>query len=49
MYVCEGEITHYIEDKEIIMKRGDILLMNQGVKNRIKETSPNDIGIIFIP
>jgi AraC-like DNA-binding protein/mannose-6-phosphate isomerase-like protein (cupin superfamily) len=48
MYVCEGEITHYIEDKEIIMKKGDILLMNQWVKHRIKETSPNDIGINFI-
>ena len=48
MYVCEGEITHYIEGKEIVMKKGDILLMNQWVRHRIKATGQKDIGINFI-
>lgn len=48
MYVCEGQITHCIGDKEIVMQKGDMLLMNQWVKHRIKATGPNDIGINFI-
>ena len=48
MYVCEGQITHCIGDREIVMKKGDILLMNQWVKHRIKEMGDDAIGINFI-
>lgn len=48
MYVCEGEITHRIDGKEIVMQKGDILLMNQWVKHCVKETGDNDIGVNFI-
>lgn len=48
MYVCMGEITHYIDGKELVMRQGDMLLMNQHVKHRIKRAGAGDIGINFI-
>lgn len=48
MYVCQGSITHYIENNELIMKKGDILLMNPFVKHRVKRAEYKDIGINFI-
>ncbi len=48
MYVCMGEITHYIEGKELVMRPGDLLLMNQQGKHRIKRAGAGDIGINFI-
>lgn len=48
MYVCQGSITHYINDNEIVMTQGDILLLNQHVKHRIKKAGKTDIAINFI-
>lgn len=48
MYVCSGEITHYIEGKELVMHQGDLLLMNQHVRHGIKRAGMDDIGINFI-
>lgn len=48
MYVCEGGITHHINNKKIMMEKGDILLMNQGVRHSIEKASWNDVGINFI-
>lgn len=48
MYVCQGTITHYIEDKELVMQTGDLLLLNQHVKHGIKRAEYDDIGINFI-
>ncbi len=47
MYVSRGTITHCIEGKEVVMKKGDILLMNQYVKHSVK-TGCGDVGINFI-
>ena len=33
MYVCSGSITHICEDKEIVLKKGGILLMNRYESN----------------
>jgi AraC-like DNA-binding protein/quercetin dioxygenase-like cupin family protein len=48
MYLCSGTITHKIEDKEIVMQKGDILLMNQQVVHSVKKAGYDDIGINFI-
>ena len=48
MYVCKGSITHYIEGEEIVMQKGDILLLNQHVKHGIKRAEYDDVGINFI-
>lgn len=48
MYVCSGEITHYIDGKELVMREGDLLLMNQHVRHGIKRAGIDDIGVNFI-
>lgn len=48
MYVCKGSITHYIEGEEIVMQKGDMLLLNQHVKHSVKKAEFNDVGINFI-
>ncbi len=48
VYVCAGEITHYIDGKSLSMQPGDLLLMNQHVKHSVKRAELGDIGINFI-
>lgn len=48
VYVCAGEIVHYIDGKVLSMHTGDLLLMNQHVKHSVKRAELNDIGINFI-
>ena len=48
VYVCAGEITHYIDGKTLLMQPGDLLLMNQHVKHSVKRAELGDIGINFI-
>lgn len=48
MYVCKGSITHNIEGKEIVMQKGDILLLNQHVRHSVKKAEYDDVGINFI-
>lgn len=48
MYVCKGSITHYIEGKEIVMQKGDVLLLNQHVKHSVKKADYDDVGVNFI-
>lgn len=48
MYVCSGTITHWIDGKELVMQKGDILLLNQQVKHGVKKAGYEDIGINFI-
>lgn len=48
VYVCAGEITHYIDGKEIRMKPGDLIMLNQHVKHGVKRAEYGDVGINFI-
>lgn len=48
IYVCAGEITQYIDGKEIRMQQGDMLLLNQHVEHSVKYAGAGDIGINFI-
>lgn len=48
MYVVQGSITHNIENKELKLQKGDVLLLNQHVKHSIKKAQLGDIGINFI-
>lgn len=48
MYVCSGEITHYIEGKKLVMQEGDLLLLNQHVSHGIKRAGMDDVGVNFI-
>lgn len=48
VYVCAGEITHYIAGKEIRMQQGDMIFLNQHVVHSVKCAEAGDIGINFI-
>lgn len=48
LYVCAGEITHYIDGKEIRMRPGDLIMLNQHVKHGVKRAEYGDVGINFI-
>lgn len=48
VYVCAGEITHYIDHKEIRMQPGDLIMLNQHVKHGVKRAEYGDVGINFI-
>jgi AraC-like DNA-binding protein/mannose-6-phosphate isomerase-like protein (cupin superfamily) len=48
MYVCKGTITHCLDGQELVMKKGDMLLLNQHVQHAVKRADYDDIGINFI-
>lgn len=48
MYVAQGSITHCIEGKELVLHKGDVLMLNQQVVHSIKRADYQDIGINFI-
>ena len=48
MYVIQGSITHCIEGKELVLHKGDVLMLNQQVVHSIKRADYQDIGINFI-
>ena len=48
MYVCSGSITHIIQGTEVVLKKGDFLVMNQHVEHGIKAAGYDDVAINFI-
>ena len=45
MYVCQGSITHIIDNKKVVLRQGEILLLNQHSWHEIKKASADDIAI----
>lgn len=48
MYVCKGKITHIIDGKEILLKAGDILMMNQYTDHEVCMAQEEDLAINLI-
>lgn len=48
MYVYAGEMVTIIDDQEIVIKQGELLLLNQNIEHAIKYTNENDIIFNFI-
>ncbi|MDU1917443.1 MAG: AraC family transcriptional regulator [Coprobacillus sp.] len=48
MYVYGGEMITIIDDQEIVIKQGELLLLNQNIEHAIKYTNENDIIFNFI-
>jgi len=48
MYVVQGSIHHVIDEKEVILKEGEILLLNQHSWHETKKAGKGDIAINFI-
>lgn len=48
MYVCSGQITHVIGGHEIILSRGDILMLGRSTVHAVRRSDICDIGINII-
>lgn len=48
MYVYSGEMTHRINDQEITINTGELLLLNQNIEHSILYTKEQDIILNFI-
>lgn len=48
VYMCEGETTHTIDGKDIVLKTGELLFLGQGTSHSIKKAGENDIAVNFI-
>lgn len=45
MYVCKGQITHEINNCEVVMQEGDLLFLNQHTSHAVRAAGKEDIGI----
>ena len=48
MYVYSGKMTHYINERDITIKTGQLLLLNQNIEHSIDYCDENDIIFNFI-
>jgi AraC-like DNA-binding protein/mannose-6-phosphate isomerase-like protein (cupin superfamily) len=48
VYVYQGEMKQIVNNKNIILKQGEILLLNQFAKHKIEAAEENDIILNFI-
>lgn len=48
MYVCQGEITNIIDNEEIKLLTGDIIILGKDTIHSTKKTSMNDVGIVLL-
>lgn len=48
LYVYSGSMTHHIEGNKIVIKQGDLLLLNQNSEHAIEYCEENDIIFNFI-
>ena len=47
-FVCEGDITVYIEDKEVPVTKGTALLARPGVVHRLTNTGTITARVVFV-
>lgn len=47
-YVYQGKLTQIIDDKEIMLKKGELIFLNQCINHEIKASAQEDIIINFI-
>ena len=48
LYVCEGSLTNIIDDKPVIVRKGELLFLNQFTHHEILAAGKNDIAINFM-
>lgn len=48
IYVCKGTTTHILNGEKIILKKGELLILNQKVKQEILPAKQDDIAVNFI-
>lgn len=48
IYMCSGETTHIVNDKEIKLEQGDLLFLNQSATHEVCRAGEGDIAVNFI-
>ncbi|MCD8014201.1 MAG: AraC family transcriptional regulator [Lachnospiraceae bacterium] len=48
LYVCEGSLTNIINEKQVVIRKGELLFLNQFTRHEILPAGENDIAINFI-
>jgi AraC-like DNA-binding protein len=49
IYMCSGQTTHLINDtKKVVLKKGDVLFLNQNAYQEIQPSGIDDISVNFI-
>lgn len=48
IYVLDGEITNVIADQEVVVKKGELLFLNQYTRHAILPAKESDIAVNFI-
>jgi len=48
VYMVEGSTTHYIDDEEIVLHKGDLLFLNQHAVQEILPAGKDDIAVNFM-
>ena len=48
LYVCQGSLTNIIGGREVVVKKGELLFLNQFTRHEILEAGESDIAINFM-
>lgn len=48
VYMCSGQTTHRINGKEVVLRQGELLFLNQHAKQEIDVAKEDDIAVNFI-
>lgn len=48
LYVCEGELVNIIDGRKVVVKKGELLFLNQFTRHEIQRAGENDIAINFM-
>lgn len=48
VYMCQGKTTHIINNTEVVLKTGEILILSQNAMQEIKPASEEDVAVNFI-
>ena len=48
LYVCEGSLTNIIDGKQVVVRKGELLFLNQFTRHEILPAGENDIAINFM-
>lgn len=48
VYMCEGQTTHIVDGKTIVLKQGELLFLGQSARHEIMRAEENDIAVNFI-
>ena len=48
IYMCQGSTTHILNGREVVLKEGDLLFLNQNAVQEILPAGKDDIAVNFI-